>query len=52
MATFVEKLVGKTVNIVTNEGRNFIGNMVCFDQKMNVILSECTERVYALSKPV
>lgn len=52
MATFVEKLVGKTVNIITNEGRNFIGNLSCFDQKMNIILTECTERIYSQSSEV
>jgi len=52
MATYVEKLVDKTVNVITNEGRNFIGNLKCFDQKTNIILSECTERIYSKSKPV
>ena len=46
MATFVEKLVGKTVNVISNEGRNFVGNLSCFDQKMNIIISECKERIY------
>jgi U6 snRNA-associated Sm-like protein LSm8 len=46
MATFVEKLVDKTVNVITNDGRNFIGTLVSFDQKTNLILSSCVERVY------
>ena len=52
MATYVEKLVGKTVNVISNEGRNFIGNLSCFDQKMNIILSECKERIYMTQNPV
>lgn len=52
MATFVEKLVDKTVNVITNDGRNFIGTLVSFDQKTNLILSACIERVYAESKEV
>jgi U6 snRNA-associated Sm-like protein LSm8 len=52
MATYVEKLVGKTVNVITNEGRNFIGNLTCFDQKMNIILTECEERIYSQTKEV
>ena len=52
MATFVEKLMGKTVNVITNEGRNFVGNLSCFDQKMNIILSECQERVFSAQAPV
>lgn len=31
MANFVEKLVDKTVNVITNDGRNFIGTLVSFD---------------------
>jgi U6 snRNA-associated Sm-like protein LSm8 len=47
MATFVEKLVGKTVNVITNEGRNFVGDLRSFDQKMNIIVSNCKERIYS-----
>ena len=52
MATYIETLVGKTVNVISNEGRNFIGNLSCFDQKINLILSNCTERIYAQGQPV
>ena len=52
MATFVEKLVDHTVNVITNEGRNFIGNLRSFDQKMNIILANCVERRYQLNEPV
>lgn len=52
MATFVEKLVDKTVNVITNDGRNFIGNLVSFDQKTNIILSNCVERIYVENKQI
>jgi U6 snRNA-associated Sm-like protein LSm8 len=52
MATFVEKLVDKTVNVITSDGRNFIGNLVSFDQKTNIILSPCNERIYVENKEV
>lgn len=52
MATFVEKLVDKTVNVITNEGRNFVGNLRSFDQKMNIILSNCVERRYQQQEAV
>ena len=52
MATFVEKLVDKTVNVITNEGRNFIGDLRSFDQKMNIFLSNCHERVYKQGESV
>lgn len=46
MATFVEKLVDKTVNVITTDGRNFLGTLVSFDQKTNLIISNCVERFY------
>lgn len=46
MATFVEKLINKTVNIITNDGRNFTGVLVSFDQKTNIILQNCIERAW------
>jgi U6 snRNA-associated Sm-like protein LSm8 len=46
MATFVEKLIDKPVNIITNDGRNFTGLLVSFDQKTNLILQNCVERVW------
>ena len=52
MASYVEKLVDKTVNVITNEGRNFVGNLRGFDQKMNIILSNCVERIYSQTKEV
>lgn len=52
MATLVEKLIDKTVSVITNDGRNFIGTLRSFDQKTNIILSECQERVYIPNKEV
>lgn len=52
MATFAEKLVDKTVNIVTNEGRNFVGTLKSFDQRTNLILADCHERIYSATAPV
>ena len=52
MATFIERLVDKTVNVITNDGRNFVGNLVSFDQKTNIILQNCVERMWSETKPV
>ena len=41
MATQVEKLIDKSVSVITNDGRNFVGTLRSFDQKTNIILSEC-----------
>lgn len=46
MASYVEKLIDKPVNVITNDGRNFIGTLCSFDQKTNIILQDCVERVY------
>ena len=46
MAQAVEKLIDKPVNIITNDGRNFIGTLASFDQRTNLILQDCVERVY------
>jgi U6 snRNA-associated Sm-like protein LSm8 len=52
MSDFIESLLLKTVNVITNDGRNFIGDLQSFDQKMNIILSECKERIYSTTAPV
>lgn len=31
MASYVEKLIDKPVNVITNEGRNFVGTLCSFD---------------------
>ncbi len=41
MASFVEKLVDKSVSVITNDGRNFIGLLASIDQKTNIILTGC-----------
>ncbi len=39
MASLIEKLVDKLVNVVSNDGRNFIGMLTSIDQKTNIILT-------------
>ena len=33
--------------MITNDGRNLVGNLRGFDQTTNVILDECHERVFS-----
>jgi U6 snRNA-associated Sm-like protein LSm8 len=47
MASSLEKMVDHTISIITNDGRNIVGNLKGFDQCVNVILDECHERVYS-----
>jgi len=46
MAGLVDKLIESQVNILTNDGRIFTGILKSFDQRMNIILGECSEQVY------
>jgi small nuclear ribonucleoprotein (snRNP)-like protein len=39
MAGLIEKLVDKLVNVISNDGRNFIGVLTSIDQKTNIILT-------------
>ncbi|TNV75113.1 hypothetical protein FGO68_gene4946 [Halteria grandinella] len=52
MASFVETLIDKPVNVITNDGRNFTGHLVSFDQKTNLILQGCIERVWIANQAV
>lgn len=47
MSSMIEGYVDKIVQVVTNDGRNLVGVLKGFDQKTNVILDECHERVYS-----
>ena len=47
MASSLEKMVDQTISIITNDGRNIVGNLKGFDQCVNVILDECHERVFS-----
>lgn len=40
-------LIDSPVSIITNDGRNIIGTLKGLDQKLNVILEECYERVFS-----
>lgn len=44
--------VNKTVNVVTNDGRNILGTLRGFDQVCNVILDKSVERVFSTDSGV
>ena len=51
MAQLVDRLVDKPVMLLTNDGRTFRGTLKSFDQRVNLILSDCVEHVYPVADP-
>mmetsp|Transcript_17312 Transcript_17312/g.20379 ORF Transcript_17312/g.20379 Transcript_17312/m.20379 type:complete len:99 (-) Transcript_17312:96-392(-) len=43
----LDSLLNKVISVITNDGRNLVGNLRGFDQTTNVILDECHERVFS-----
>ena len=52
MTSYVENLINQPVQVITNEGRVFIGELMSFDQSMNVMLKSCIEKIYSKVKGV
>ncbi len=52
MASFIEDLIKKVVQVITIEGRVFIGNLISFDKNMNIVLDNCIERIYNKNKNI
>ena len=50
MASFIEGLIKKVVQIITIEGRVFIGTLISFDKNINIVLDNCIERIYNKNK--
>ena len=43
----LQGLMDQHVSVVTNDGRTIFGTLKGLDQKLNVILEECKERVFS-----
>lgn len=52
MTSYIENLINQPVQVITNEGRVFIGELLSFDQSMNVMLKSCIEKIYSEDKGV
>ncbi len=52
MASDLKELVGRRIAVVTNDGRVYWGRLEGLDQKINLVLLECEERVYSEAQPV
>ena len=53
-AKYLELLLkeSKPVSVVTNDGRHFLAKLASFDQKLNLVLRDCQERIYSPGEPV
>ena len=52
MSSYVENLIGHFVQIISIEGRIFIGELNSYDQLMNIVLKNCIERIFSIDKGV
>ena len=52
MASFIEGLIKKVVQVITIEGRVFIGTLTSFDKNINIVLDNCIERIYNKNKAI
>mmetsp|Transcript_8986 Transcript_8986/g.19272 ORF Transcript_8986/g.19272 Transcript_8986/m.19272 type:complete len:102 (-) Transcript_8986:951-1256(-) len=50
--TSLAPLLDSTVAVITNDGRNLVGTLRGYDQTNNLILEDCTERVYSTKSGV
>ena len=48
MAAESQKLVEKTVSVITADGRHLVGTLKGYDQKINIVLCDCHEREYSV----
>ena len=52
MASFIEGLIKKVVQVITIKGRVFIGTLISFDKNINIVLDNCIERIYNKNKNI
>lgn len=52
MATALKDYLNKTVSVITNDGRNIVGDLRGFDKSVNLILEKSHERVFSAEKGV
>ena len=52
MASFIEGLIKKNVQVITIDGRTFLGTLTSFDKNINIVLDNCIERIYSINQPI
>jgi len=43
----IDSFIGKNIQVITSDGRVFIGLLEGIDQTLNAILSNCEERIFS-----
>jgi len=44
---YVEKLLNKKVQVISNEGKIFLGKLISYDSSINIILKNTIERIFS-----
>jgi U6 snRNA-associated Sm-like protein LSm8 len=44
---YVEKLLNKKVQVISNEGKIFLGELISYDSSINIILKNTIERIFS-----
>lgn len=47
MSIYVDNLIGQQVQVISIEGRVFIGVLVSFDNSMNILIKNCLEKIFS-----
>ncbi|KAK9171809.1 LSM domain protein [Cryptosporidium meleagridis] len=42
----LEQFINKTVSVLTVDNKVYVGNLVGFDQLTNIVLQNCSEKIY------
>ena len=43
---YIEKLLNKKVQVISNEGKTFLGELISYDSSINIILNNTIERIF------
>ena len=44
---YIEKLLNKKVQVISNEGKTFLGELISYDSSINIILNNTIERIFS-----
>lgn len=47
MSSYIDNLINQSIQVITNEGRVFCGELVSFDQSINIVIKNCVEKIFS-----